>query len=76
MLSNILLHGIVKYKATINAIELLQVVHQCYIHYNHVQNTWQSNVGLRIETNIMALQQFLVRMAHNTLTLPNPVDDV
>ena len=24
----------------------------------------------------MALQQFLVRMAHNTLTLPNPVDDV
>ena len=32
--------------------------------------------GLRTETNILALQQFLVRMAHNRLTLPNPVEDV
>ena len=40
VLSNILLHGIAKYKATLNFIALLQVVHQCYNHYNRVHIPW------------------------------------
>ena len=40
VLSNIVFYVIVKYKASLNFIALLRVVHQCYNHYNHVHITW------------------------------------